>query len=106
MLSPFLLLLGAALAILFLLNRNLEKFYIFDQDHLHHLSKRAIAEFGTDTKAIVKFIVTELHNAHPNHVNLNEEWMFNNAGGCMGAMYIIHASKLATVTDWASCWEW
>ncbi|CAI4210426.1 unnamed protein product [Parascedosporium putredinis] len=42
--------------------------------------------------AIVDFIVTELSEKHPKHVNLEQEWIFNNAGGAMGAMYVIHAS--------------
>lgn len=86
-------LLGAIFPIYYVLEKNLEKFYIFDHEHLHDLSQRAIAEHGNDTKAIVDYIVTELHGMHPANVNLNEEWMFNNAGGAMGAMYIIHASK-------------
>lgn len=94
MVSLLLLLIGALLPVFYLLDRNVERFFLFDQNHLHDLSKRAIAEHGTDTKSIVKFIVAELHSMHPNHINLNEEWMFNNAGGCMGGMYIIHASML------------
>ncbi|ROT43079.1 ERG2 and sigma1 receptor-like protein [Sodiomyces alkalinus F11] len=85
-------LLGAIFPIYYMLEKNLDKFYIFDHEHLHDLSKRAIAEHGNNTKAIVDYIVTELHGMHPANVNLNEEWMFNNAGGAMGAMYIIHAS--------------
>lgn len=85
--------LGAILPIVFLAEKNLESFYIFDHEHLHDLSKRAIAEHGDDMKGMVDYIVAELHEMHPNNVNLEQEWVFNNAGGAMGAMYIIHASK-------------
>ena len=77
-----------------LLERNLESFYIFDHGELHELSQRGVAAHGEDTQAIVDFIVGELKEKHPEHVNLDQEWVFNNAGGAMGAMYIIHASTL------------
>ncbi|KAL4973499.1 ERG2 and Sigma1 receptor like protein-domain-containing protein [Aspergillus desertorum] len=71
----------------------LDQFYIFDHHHLHDLSQRAIAAHGNDTRAIVKYIVSELdEKVGSTHLNRDEEWVFNNAGGAMGAMYIIHAS--------------
>lgn len=73
----------------------LDSLYIFDPKQLHDLSLKAIDQHGNDTRAIVDSIVSDL-SADPklaNHVNLQEEWIFNNAGGAMGAMYIIHASK-------------
>lgn len=86
--------LGVFLPIYYVLEQNLEKFYIFETDHLHDLAKRSIAAHGNDTRAIVKYIVDELQDrtATTKHINLDEEWVFNNAGGAMGAMYIIHAS--------------
>ncbi|OHE96791.1 C-8 sterol isomerase [Colletotrichum orchidophilum] len=83
---------GLLTPIYLFLEKNLEKFYIFDHEHLHDLSKRAIAAHGNDTRSVVNYIVTELNGIHPTNVNLDEEWVFNNAGGAMGAMYIIHAS--------------
>ncbi|KAH8422635.1 C-8 sterol isomerase ERG2 [Aspergillus melleus] len=71
----------------------LEQFYIFDPSHLHDLSQRAIAAHGEDTRSVVNYIVAELEQKVPSvHINKDEEWVFNNAGGAMGAMYIIHAS--------------
>lgn len=76
------------------LEARLESFYIFTPDHLHDLSQRAVAAHGNDTRAVVKYIVGELNEKETSaHLNLDEEWVFNNAGGAMGAMYIIHASK-------------
>lgn len=89
------LLTGLLSSVVFVLEKNLDKFYIFETDHLHDLAKRGIAEHGNNTRGVVEYIVTELseRSASAAHVNLNEEWVFNNAGGAMGAMYIIHASK-------------
>ncbi|KAK6221542.1 C-8 sterol isomerase [Pestalotiopsis sp. IQ-011] len=91
-LSYFAILVGILSAIVYLLDRNLESFYIFKTDHLHGLAKRGIAAHGNDTRAIVDYIVTELQEMYPDNVNLNQEWFFNNHGGAMGSMFIIHAS--------------
>lgn len=75
------------------LDARLEQFYIFEPDHLHDLSQRAIAAHGNNTRGVVDYIVAELDQKVPSqYVNKDEEWVFNNAGGAMGAMYIIHAS--------------
>lgn len=87
-------LLGVLTPLYYVLERNLESFYIFKTDHLHDLAKRGIAAHGNDTRAVVKYIVDELgaQASTKSHINHDEEWFFNNAGGAMGAMYIIHAS--------------
>ncbi|GAB7354808.1 hypothetical protein MBLNU459_g5199t2 [Dothideomycetes sp. NU459] len=80
-------------SVIYFLNSNLESFYVFSPSQLHDVSKRAIAAHGNDTSAIVAQIVGELsQSSAADYVNLDEEWIFNNAGGAMGAMYIIHAS--------------
>ncbi|KAK7741031.1 C-8 sterol isomerase [Cytospora paraplurivora] len=96
--ARFLFLLAALVGLLspivYLLEQRLEDFYIFSPDHLHGLAKQGLAAHGNDTRAVVSYIVNELHGdaKTASHVNLDEEWIFNNAGGAMGAMYIIHAS--------------
>lgn len=85
-------------ALFYFLDSHLEWFYIFTPSELHDLSLRAIGAHGNDTRAVVEFIVGELSQKLPGgYVNLDEEWIFNNAGGAMGAMYIIHASELPLV---------
>ncbi|KAH7152336.1 ERG2/sigma1 receptor-like protein [Dactylonectria estremocensis] len=83
---------GLLASVFYVLDQNLDAFYILDLGHLDDVSKRALAEHGNDTRAVVQYITSELHEKHPAHINLHEEWVFNNAGGAMGAMYIIHAS--------------
>jgi C-8 sterol isomerase len=80
-------------AFVYYVEHNLQSLYVFDTQQLHDLSKRAIANHGNDTRAVVAQIVGELSQGPTGpYINLNEEWVFNNAGGAMGAMYIIHAS--------------
>ncbi|KAK3685552.1 C-8 sterol isomerase [Podospora appendiculata] len=88
------ILVGVLTPVFYVLEQNLNSFYIFETDHLHDLAKRGIAAHGNDTRSIVKYIVDELgdRTATKSHINFDEEWVFNNAGGAMGAMYIIHAS--------------
>lgn len=83
-------------ALVYFVDRNLESFYMFDKPYLHDLSKRAIHAHGNDTRAIVNYIVSELYEKYPSAINPRHddpsEWFFNNHGGAMGGMYIIHAS--------------
>lgn len=93
-LTIFAVVLGLLAAVFYYLDQHLDRFYIFDTEHLHDLSRRAIAAHGNDTRAVVNYIVGELDQKFEGkYLNLEEEWVFNNAGGAMGAMYIIHASK-------------
>lgn len=89
-------------AVFYFLDSHLEWFYIFTPDQLHDLSQRAIGAHGNDTRKVVEFIVGELTEKLPGgYVNVDEEWIFNNAGGAMGAMYVIHASKfLMSIEIW------
>ncbi|EMD69916.1 hypothetical protein COCSADRAFT_22073 [Bipolaris sorokiniana ND90Pr] len=86
------LVLGALTTLFYTLESRLDSFYIFTPSALHALSLSAIERHGNDTAAVVSYIVDSLSASHPQHINLDEEWVFNNAGGAMGAMYIIHAS--------------
>ncbi|KAF9448370.1 ERG2 and sigma1 receptor-like protein [Macrolepiota fuliginosa MF-IS2] len=74
-----------------------DRWYVFEPTALHHLAQEAIAVAGTNnTQGMIEHIVSTLTANHPaSTVRINpdsSEWVFNNAGGAMGAMYIIHAS--------------
>ncbi|KAI0122840.1 ERG2/sigma1 receptor-like protein [Xylariales sp. AK1849] len=85
-------LVGIVSPVIYLLEQNLESFYILKTDHLHDLAQRGIKEHGNNTREIVRYITRELHEMYPAYINLDEEYILNNAGGAMGGMYIIHAS--------------
>ncbi|KAF2494004.1 C-8 sterol isomerase [Lophium mytilinum] len=84
--------LAALISLYSVLEARLSDFYIFDSPSLHALAREAITNHGNDTAAMVRYIVDDLSQKHPKNINLEEEWVFNNAGGAMGAMYILHAS--------------
>ncbi|KAF4616149.1 hypothetical protein D9613_011447 [Agrocybe pediades] len=72
-----------------------DRWYVFEPGFLHELAQSAIEASPNDTAGMITHIVTNLTETYPkNQININtkQEWVFNNAGGAMGAMYIIHAS--------------
>lgn len=69
-------------SVVYFLNSNLDHFYVFNPPQLHDISSRAIAAHRNDTSAVVAQIVGELsQSSAADYVNLDEEWIFNNAGG-------------------------
>ena len=63
------------------------------------LSQEAVKLYGNSTEQVFQHIVDELKKDPKVAPTLNRnsfkdpsEWVFNNAGGAMGSMYIIHAS--------------
>lgn len=79
-----------------LLFNSQDRWYVFDPTNIHALAKDAIAASPNNTAGMIQHIVTNLTATYPTtQININtdsNEWVFSNAGGAMGAMYIIHAS--------------
>ncbi|KAI0792263.1 C-8 sterol isomerase [Abortiporus biennis] len=75
-----------------------DRFYVLDPQSIHELAQAAIAAAPTPTSTsfMVDYIITNLTATYPSsEIAFNcdsSEWVLNNAGGAMGAMYIIHAS--------------
>jgi len=74
------------------------RWYVLDPESLHELAKAAIANARApdDINSMITYIVSNLTATYPpSQIAFNynsSEWVLNNAGGAMGAMYVIHAS--------------
>ncbi|KAI9485453.1 MAG: ERG2/sigma1 receptor-like protein [Benjaminiella poitrasii] len=69
-----------------------DQWYIFDQHKLQEIAQRNIAKYPNDTHEMITHIADELAKEYPGHILTEEDWVFNNAGGAMGTMWILHAS--------------
>lgn len=76
-----------------------DRWYVLEPKFLHELAQDAISASPNDPQGMISHILTNLTITYPQlespaiSLNLNaSEWVFSNAGGAMGAMYIIHAS--------------
>jgi C-8 sterol isomerase len=73
-----------------------DRWYVFDPVHLHELQLSALSASPNDTSGMISHILANLTSTYPTtRLSINtdsSEWVFNNAGGAMGAMYVIHAS--------------
>jgi C-8 sterol isomerase len=65
--------------------------YLFDPDVLHQAAQRAVAGGGA-LRDKVASLRGDLSARYPGHIRLEDEWVFNIAGGALGHMTILHAS--------------
>ncbi|SPM37252.1 hypothetical protein MRAB57_5095 [Mycobacterium rhizamassiliense] len=63
---------------------------IFDPDDLRAMAKSAVGL--SNRQAACAHIIDELKRKHPGHIRDDIPWLFNNSGGAMGEMKILHFS--------------
>jgi C-8 sterol isomerase len=63
--------------------------YVFDPESLHEIIRDVV---GQPMETLLPELVGRLHERYPGHIETELRWLFNNAGGAMGAMTILHGS--------------
>jgi len=71
---------------------NRESFYVFDPDVLHKIASETASMKNLTSEQKFQRITVELHKIYPQYIDVDEEWMFNVAGGAMGHMTLLHCS--------------
>lgn len=78
--------------------------YVFTPEAMHRIAKVAIAEgqvSATDNATMlettVQSVVRQLNEEFPGRILPNPPWIFNNAGGAMGSMLVLHCSLIEYV---------
>ncbi|MFX1479253.1 MAG: ERG2 family protein [Promethearchaeota archaeon] len=62
---------------------------LFEPRKLWEISKKAI---GLPTEVAFNIIIDALNEEYAGYINTKQNWIFNNAGGAMGQMTILHGS--------------
>lgn len=63
--------------------------HVFDPEELVEIVKRGV---GLPRQQLFSAVHDELRSRYPRHIHPKTRWIFNNAGGAMGQMTILHAS--------------
>jgi C-8 sterol isomerase len=65
--------------------------YVFEPAILQQVAREAVAK-NLPIPQLVASVVGELFQRYPRHIQRHPRWCFNNAGGAMGSIAILHAS--------------
>ena len=76
------------------------KKFLFDPRKLNDIRKKAV---GLPTEEAILLITRELDREYPGHICKKQKWMFNNAGGAMGQLMLLHASIREYIIIFGSC---
>lgn len=84
--SPLVLLFALFLPILYTLDKNIHRQYVFEPAKLQEISRTAIAQHGNNTEPLMRQIHRDLRTEYGDAIikdYAKEDWMWNNAGGAM-----------------------
>eukprot|EP01091_Cochliopodium_minus_P010512 TRINITY_DN27_c0_g1_i1.p1 TRINITY_DN27_c0_g1~~TRINITY_DN27_c0_g1_i1.p1 ORF type:complete len:212 (+),score=48.26 TRINITY_DN27_c0_g1_i1:54-689(+) len=68
-----------------------DDFYKFDSQTLLSIARESIATNKTGNE-LFSVVANKLKQKYPQYIKDRPNWIFNNAGGAMGQMWILHAS--------------
>ena len=64
--------------------------YLFDPGQLHEIAQLGVGK--PSREQMFRVVCDELKRRYPEHIDLTNPWIFNNAGGAMGQMKLLHCS--------------
>ena len=77
-----------------------KKKYLFDPRVLEEIRRKCIGE--TIEKSF-EIVIDELDRRYPGHICRKQNWLFNNAGGAMGQLTLLHASLREYIILFGTC---
>lgn len=90
--STFLFVIFACITIVVVVDPLIPRFYAINPNKLQQIQREVLSRSHNRTIDCLNDLIRSLKRAYPNLLNSKSEWIFNNAGGAMGAVYILHAS--------------
>lgn len=67
-------------------------YHVFSERDMAEIARKAVADGSGNASVIVESVVSQLRAKYPQWIIEKPEWVFNNAGGAMGSMLVLHAS--------------
>ncbi len=77
-----------------------KKRFVFNPRTLYEISQKGL---GKSLEQAFEIINDELAKVYPDYVVKNQKWIFNNAGGGMAQLKLMHASISEYVIFWGTC---
>jgi len=73
--------------------------YVFDPQVIHEVSRKHL---GQPLEQMFAHVIAELSERYPGAIDDSKPWIFNNAGGVMLQMKLLHASTREYVMIWGT----